>query len=525
MSTIRTAGAPPETRVAPPQFSGGALSYEARADDLRTTGSSLDRSGDAARHVAGGVVRMSAHLPHKSALIAPRTGARVAQQVTALTLGRQALPALALRLEVTGRGLRLAAGTYERAEQTVERMLTAGREAALTRFGGVAVGGTLILALGERAPVVLTLLAVGRPQAAGRVTLQALNGTAYEHPWLTDATIGAARAPLGNDAISLESQIAVLLAAAQGVGLLTDNTPIIARPVPPPTTDAARAREARAATAPPRDLAGLVSAQAKVESPSAQIDGVGRVRVQRVVDRSGGGRWIVTIPGTQSWDPIGGRNASNAAANVLLAAQKSTRLDAAVRQAITSAMGQAGVRPGAEPIMLSGHSQGGLVAAKLATDESFRRTFGAPAVVTSGSPISRYAFPDDVAVLSLEHRTDPVPRLDAAPDPDRANRLRVVLDPTMNTDGRPGDEWVAPGHPVPAGSSAQPDTPIETHNGARYAASAQAQLGRDSTNPALQRWYADHEGFLTGQVSGTYDFTLEREDTSVTAGTPSSSPR
>ena len=525
MSAVRTDAVRPEAPVAPPQFSGGALSYEANADDMRTTGSSLDRSGDAARGVAGGVIRMSTHLPHKSALIAPRTAARVAQQVTSLTLGRDALPALALRLEATGRGMRLAAGTYERAEQTVDRALAAGRDAVSTRFGVVALTGTLAVELGERAPVILTLLATGHPKAAGGVTVRTLNGALYEHPWLTDATIGTARMALGQDSISLESQTAVLLAGAQGVGLLTDDTPITARPIPPPTTAAARAREAKAATAAPRDIAGVVTAQATVESPSAQIDGVGRVRVQRVLDRGGRGSWIVTIPGTQSWNPVGDRNASNASANLTLLAQQDTRLDRAVRQAITSAMGQAGVRPGTEPLMLSGHSQGGLVAAKLATDPSFRATFGAPAVVTAGSPISRFDFPDDVSVLALEHETDPVPRLDGAPDPDRANRLRVVLDPTMNTDGKPGDEWAAPGRALPPGSDAQSDTPIETHSGHRYAASAHAQLGRDNDNPALQHWYADHDRFLTGVPSATYDFTLERGAADVTAGTPSSSPR
>lgn len=78
--------------------------------------------------------------------------------------------------------------------------------------------------------------------------------------------------------------------------------------------------------------------------------------------------------------------------------------------------------------MLAGHSQGGIAAAALACDPAAQRWFNITNVLTVGAPIANMPVPDDVHVLSIEHTQDPVPRLDARENPDRANWTTVTLD-------------------------------------------------------------------------------------------------
>ena len=75
-------------------------------------------------------------------------------------------------------------------------------------------------------------------------------------------------------------------------------------------------------------------------------------------------------------------------------------------------------RPGSaphEPVLLVGHSLGGMEAAALASRDT---GFAITDVVTAGSPTAQVdGFPDGVHVLSLEHHGDVVPLLDGADNP------------------------------------------------------------------------------------------------------------
>ena len=75
--------------------------------------------------------------------------------------------------------------------------------------------------------------------------------------------------------------------------------------------------------------------------------------------------------------------------------------------------------------MLVGHSQGGIVAADAAHDFVASGQFNVTHVVTLGAPVGRIEVPPTVAMLSLENRDDIVPHLDAADNPDAANRTTV----------------------------------------------------------------------------------------------------
>ena len=142
------------------------------------------------------------------------------------------------------------------------------------------------------------------------------------------------------------------------------------------------------------------------------------------------------------------------------------------------------------------------VAVRLAGDPSFRRRFAVTRVVTAGSPVSRMPLPKEVQLLALEHRTDPVLRLDHRAEPDAVNRIRVQADAA----------------PPPGGQ----DTLTGSHAASRYADTAARQLGRGSDDPLLRGWYADNAPFLEGQTT-TYDYLLTRPAEPPAESAPSSS--
>lgn len=482
---------------------------------MRSTARILDRSGDSARELAGDVIRTATHLPAKSALISPYTAGRVAQQTAALTLGRSGLPALGLRLEVVARGVRLCATAYDRAEIVVAQVLNQVQ---------VQVGPVVVLAVLAGSVETATLASLPdvpislddwlRDNARNQVPLRPgesgfkdylvadLDDRLYEAPWLTELTVGTARQVLDGGAmggvVPLEMQVATVLALGQLLGYGRDRLPLTVTPVGRGDPGAERTR-----SAPPTSIAGLMDTNRALESDPDL--GSARVRIQRVVGTDGQGRWIVNIPGTETWDLRSPSNPVDGLTNLALIAGQHPRLLTAIEGSLALAMRQAGVRPGSEPVLLNGHSQGGIAAARLAGDPAFRRRFNVTRVVTAGSPVSRITIPPSVQVLSLEHRTDPVPRLDQAGDPDTMNRVRVRLDPVL-PEGRvrPEDPRAGrPGHLV--------DRPIDTHSAGRYRDTAARDLAPDQgRHDPVQDWYVANREFLTGDAT-TYDFRLQRQ--------------
>lgn len=145
------------------------------------------------------------------------------------------------------------------------------------------------------------------------------------------------------------------------------------------------------------------------------------MEVLRTTTPDGARRWTVVVPGTQSpW--AGGANPMDNETNLRTLAG----LPSDMETGVTTALDQAGVRPG-EPVTLVGHSQGGLVAARLAADPVVRARYAITTVLTAGSPIGPVRLPDDVAVLSLEDVEDPVVGLDGQPNAPRLNHVTVAV--------------------------------------------------------------------------------------------------
>ncbi len=133
----------------------------------------------------------------------------------------------------------------------------------------------------------------------------------------------------------------------------------------------------------------------------------GDVRITRIDNGTGTPAYVVAIPGTESWSPSAGATGRDLTANLALVAGQPT----AAAESVRLAMDQAGIPPGS-PVMLVGHSQGGIIAGTLASDPSFVQKYGVTNVLTYGAPIDHLDIDPSVQVMQVQHQTDLVPRLD-----------------------------------------------------------------------------------------------------------------
>jgi hypothetical protein len=148
-----------------------------------------------------------------------------------------------------------------------------------------------------------------------------------------------------------------------------------------------------------------------------------QIGITKVTAQDGSFSWLVTIPGTQSLALGWGSNGADNGTNIRSVAGDTN----VIGLATVAAMIDSGIRPG-EPVVLSGHSQGGIVSSALAADPKFTAQFSVVAVLTAGSPVSQLKPANGAQWLSLEHHQDPVPVLDGANNPRTRNHTTVVRD-------------------------------------------------------------------------------------------------
>jgi pimeloyl-ACP methyl ester carboxylesterase len=209
-------------------------------------------------------------------------------------------------------------------------------------------------------------------------------------------------------------------------------------------------------------------------------DGGGAVDV-RILSGAGTRRVIVDITGTTEWNFDPRRRtaqASDMSTNLRTLANQSSVFERGVLQALR----RAGVRPN-EPIMLIGHSQGGMIAARLAAELAAGSEFAVTHLLTAGSPLGLAKVPGSVSVLSLQNHGDLVPELDGAENPRRANWITVQAER--------------------GGSSV-----LGRHSLQSYLAAA-GDLD-SSADPSLLHWRATAAGFLTAEKVSTQVFQVRR---------------
>ena len=445
------------------------------------------RLGDAAADVATSLGRtlLTAADPALACVAPSVATAAAVEGALALAVGPAGLAGDAARLVALTTATTATVAAYRAVDAEVARTVELAQDAvmfAVGRHAPEAVVGVLALeALGVdvgevldravwRAPALADLAGGAEGLVAG------LRADPLTAPLLVPGALAQGESPDSGGPRDYEDALEVLAGSAAVLGLLDDRADVrvLAEPV------------VRQAASAPRSLEDLARGQGPL---SDAADHPGRVRVVEVRS-SAGSSWLVEVSGTQVWDPRAGPNPCDVTTDVRAMAGESTVLARGVQEALEQAQEQAraaaGTRagadpdrdPSAEPVMLVGHSLGGIVAAGLASSPVFTARHRVTHVVTMGSPVARMPVTAGVEVLSLEHRQDPVPRLEGASNPDRAGWVTATRDlDARDVDARDVDARDL-GARERRGSVA--------HGVGEYAATA-AAVDR-STDPSLVAW-------------------------------------
>lgn len=213
---------------------------------------------------------------------------------------------------------------------------------------------------------------------------------------------------------------AVVLLGLGAMGGLFASSPVAtaaygsARPIPPASTVADRA----------------------ARIPNAVAGDVPQVRIETYSEPGRPDRFEVYIGGTVDFSPVAKHEPFDLTSNLELEAGLPSGAYAGVQQA----MALAGIDHDS-PVVLTGHSQGGLVASALAASGEY----SVDALVTFGAPAGQVAIPSTVPTLIVENVDDIVPALGGTQGNDHALIVR-----TEAYVARVPDDLALPAHRIEA---------------------------------------------------------------------------
>lgn len=216
----------------------------------------------------------------------------------------------------------------------------------------------------------------------------------------------------------LDAGVTTATAGIWDVDLAGDGEPAVGTPIKHDgPTDGQKA---------PRDLNGLADVLWSVSDSYETNTGLGQVskhdwaegyvRITKVNPGDGGEpRLVVSIPGTQPWfplDDIGNDHPADFIGDLVGAAGGRSTYSDTVAMAIDAVMAADPDLDADTPILLAGHSLGGITAGDLASDPDFLEGHNVTDVVTAGSPIDNNRIDQGIHVLEIDHEGDIVPDLD-----------------------------------------------------------------------------------------------------------------
>jgi hypothetical protein len=387
---------------------GGYGGTSARLEDLHRAAAALRQAADTLAD-ADGVLMVAQRATFIGDVFGSGAAARAALEPVLRSPSSPARTAESLR--GLARALVEAASTYERAEGSVELAVRAVVGAAASTLGKSPLA--LLLGVGVAAH---GLLAVGLGSVLVRGTGRRVDPSVL-------VSSGAAETLLygvGTFLRALQPGVQGLLPAPVGpavapIGTLLPRRPLLVVPVLGST----------------RTLAGTDVPASDADAMRSVSDGYstpGAVAVTRLDHPDGTRSWLVAVPGTEE-GTVGGPNPFDMQSNLELLAGHS----AAASELTVAAMEQAGIAPG-EPVMLAGHSQGGMTAMALAGSVAVTSRFAITHVLTAGSPVAGMSAQPGVEVLHVEHTTDVIPALDGRPNPDTRDRTTVRRDLSVSDD-------------------------------------------------------------------------------------------
>ncbi|MET8759299.1 hypothetical protein [Lentzea sp. NPDC004782] len=439
------------------QVEGGAGGVEAKYDDLAAMGDlTADVAGDTLKTAAAGHKFLAEPDVLASALLNPGGVAKFEAAMAVALDGPNGLSATSAGIGLRGEALKATRIAYEMADELAAKGLDASRW-----FAGLAV-----------ATNPLGAAVVGGGSIAADVYLN-YDGDwekwLVNHPGMVDNLVGMTPGMLSALGIPMDLATSLDLLAATY-----------------PDSDAKVTDSRISNPDEPKNLGDLLDGLARRndsrEHESDQDPDPANLDVQIIRDANGKVTgYVVDIPGTKEWNaPFTTKGANDLGTNVDAMAGNNTVLQKGIEEALR----RAGAHDTGAPVMLVGHSQGGIVAAQ-ATGDLVANGYNVTHVLTAGSPVGRIDIPDNVQVLSLENRNDIVPRLDASENPDSPNRTTVQFDNQQNT--------VSGNHKIEG----------------NYAGAAR-ELDRNA-NPSVQRYKDGLGAFTGGSSSEMHTYRVDRE--------------
>lgn len=195
----------------------------------------------------------------------------------------------------------------------------------------------------------------------------------------------------------------------------------------------------------PRDVRDLVEhlRQLSALSPPGEPEHNGTIALQTLTGVDGERRHVLLLPGTDDmltvpWTRDG--DVRDMGANLALVGGVPDDHTDGVLEALVAA----GV--GEDPVLVVGHSQGGMVAAAL-LGRAEEHGLSIHHAVTLGSPTGQLPpIPAGSQLLSLEHRGDVVPLLDGGVNADSIEQVTVTFGPVEDGGGRGGLQALADRH-------------------------------------------------------------------------------
>ena len=424
---------PPITRV-----TGGVGGMAATYAAVRALADLFDAAGDRMRGWAATGARILTDPDLLgSAPLSPITFAEAEERVVAATAGPHGALPSSVVYETDALLVRSTIAAFEECDR-----LVASSFEVLDYTAGRAWGCAVV----EAAPYVLALGAVAVPVARStwqdlpadtraRLRGEAREGADLAQEW-ADTHPEQVQHVVDSSGGLLDGLLAGLpLGVAAALGLSTFHPTVgdaaadlagLYAPDGPPQVRRRPDLSVRLGAVAPRDLPGLMRHLAETDalSPHDRPGDQGTIEVQTLTAADGGVRHIVYLPGTDdlATTPFNqDGDVRDLATNLRLVATH----DTTYAEGIEEAMARAGI--GADdPVLLVGHSQGGMEAAAILADGS---PFHVTHVVTAGAPTAQvHSFPAGSHVLSLENRGDVVPLLDGHDNPDSRQQVTVQFD-------------------------------------------------------------------------------------------------
>lgn len=237
-------------------------------------------------------------------------------------------------------------------------------------------------------------------------------------------------------------------------------------------------------------------------STTDAYDNDGHVRITTVTKADGSTAYIVNTPGTEEWVP-GSDNPLDTTGNLRTINGDSS----AGTEAVWDAMEKAGIPPGA-PVLMAGHSQGGMINQALMSDPRFMERFSVTHAVSYGSPVDSMPDTSGVRQLHLQHEGDVVPRVDLgnAPKPTRLgdDATVVTLDNPPGVYEVPWSKQAGLGQPLvrPDQMPQVPFTMTEDIKGA-HSHENYADSVSKSKDPQIDSFESDLDDFLVSKGDGS----------------------